>query len=266
MKNDDFIPTKITNSVELEFRKLFNHNNFNQTNTIFKLANLYRKLADIQQQINKASLIENNKSFTSDLFEKEKILFKEKENIKPFNKYMKFFTKLVLEDDYFINLLIFEKCFLNFKKDRINKLKDERAVQTLQLNKKYAAFKDLEAKYVISNEENIDHENYNNLKNELDALDFKIKTIDNEIEDYDLTIDKFWDEMFLIIDWNDENWKKDENILTIQEKLIERYLDSLKKGFAVHILRGRPLKLESKCLEIVFEKLKSNNIFVLSEF
>jgi hypothetical protein len=85
---------------------------------------------------------------------------------------------------------------------------------------------------------------------------------------YDLTIDKFWDEIFSIYDWIIDLEK--HNITLINEGLksdieefkikipllINRYIQFLEYGFSIHLLRGKPLKIKSKLLEMVFEKLK----------
>ena len=88
----------------------------------------------------------------------------------------------------------------------------------------------------------------------------KIETIDNEIEDYDLTIDKFWDEIFLIIDWNEEYHINDKTIAELQKPLVAKYIDSLRNGFSIHLLRGRPLKLKSRFLL----KIITITVFLLS--
>jgi hypothetical protein len=38
----------------------------------------------------------------------------------------------------------------------------------------------------------------------------------------------------------------------------------MRNGFSIHLLRGRPLKLESKCLEMVFKELSNRNISVIT--
>ena len=94
---------------------------------------------------------------------------------------------------------------------------------------------------------------------------------------YDLTIDKFWDEIFSIYDWIidlekhnitliNESLKSDIEEFKIQiPLLINRYIQFLEYGFSIHLLRGKPLKIKSKLLEMVFEKLKCDQeLYILS--
>jgi hypothetical protein len=99
-------------------------------------------------------------------------------------------------------------------------------------------------------------------------IEIDVKELNNKIDMYDLTIDKFWDEIFSIYDWIidlekhhitfiNEGLKSDIEKFKIQiPLLINRYIQFLEYGFSIHLLRGKPLKIKSKLLEMVFEKLK----------
>ncbi|RNA05273.1 hypothetical protein BpHYR1_052684, partial [Brachionus plicatilis] len=68
-------------------------------------------------------------------------------------------------------------------------------------------------------------------KTELQELDEKIKAID-------LTLDKFWDELFLYFDWLDQFRKAD---IDLKDLTIERYIKLVQNGYSIHLLRGSPL-------------------------
>jgi uncharacterized phage-like protein YoqJ len=59
--------------------------------------------------------------------------------------------------------------------------------------------------------------------------------------------------------------EKENEILKIKDDFIEKVVELINKGNPIHLLRGRPLKVENKVLESVFDKLsKYENIFVIS--
>ena len=45
----------------------------------------------------------------------------------------------------------------------------------------------------------------------------------------------------------------------VEQTLLERYLSLVEYGFPIHILRGRPLRIQSRALELVFERLRSDH-------
>ncbi len=249
----------LKSEIESQFENLFIFNkNSEQVKGIFELSNINRKLNEIEEEKKKG--LKGN----TDLIIKEKHLKNQLRKVEPFNKYMQFFTNLVLNEDYYTNLLVFEKCFLNLKKDKMKQLKKDRTEESLKLSTKQNCLKNLELRNVHLREDGKESKEFEELKNELQNLRLKIEQIDNEIDECDLTLDKFWDEMFLIIDWNKENNLNSKNIAELQKPLIEKHIELLKNGFSIHLLRGRPLKLESNCLELLFQKLNNKNIFVIS--
>ena len=246
------------NELEKECLNLFNENLFNNNmdkfKEIFLLSHIDREIFDINNQINDNLCLFMSENIRDDkienLLKMKNDLIEKRSTSEPLNNHIEYFLKLVLSENNYINLLAFEKYILEIKQENFISL----------INKKSEKMKEKQKLQT-----NI-HKNSNG-----DEVDLKLKKIKSEIkrieyhiEDIDITVDKFFDEIFLIIEWNDKNLKKAKRILEIENILVDKYIELVKQGFSIHFLRGRPFKLESRFLEMVFEKLKHENIFVLT--
>lgn len=180
--------------------------------------------------------------------------------IKPMNQYLKFFIDLVLNlnDDY-VDLLMFEKCLLDFKKADMEKLRRDRKILTKEYGKLDEKLKNLTEKDLENNQNKL------NKKHKLE-MENRLKEIDEKIYMFDLTIDKFWDEIFLYFEWLHETKQTEQaGDSKLREKLVEAYVYLLDKGFSIHLLRGNPLSIKTNLLADIFKRLPNyNNIYVIS--
>ncbi|RMZ98090.1 Interferon-induced very large GTPase 1 [Brachionus plicatilis] len=219
--------------VEREFRKLFcakgDKTDSKLISEMFELSNIYKKI-----EIN-----ENSLNY-SDLKQQLKV-------IKPKNKILDFFIKILECDENFLqDLSIFEKCLINFKKDELKNLREERNITSDKISI-------MENK--IKSKQQVNQEDYSNLKKFFFQIDEKIKIMD-------LTLDKFWDELFLYVDWLDETKNSNE---TLKTKIIDRFLKLIRNGHSIHLLRGSPLSVKSNLLKDIMGRLDNyRNIHVLS--
>lgn len=152
-----------------------------------------------------------------------------------------------------------ENCLIRFKKEKLQKLREEKKKKKEELDKKRENLKDRNTQ--------AQSEEFNEFKESVN----EIKELDKQIDILDLTVDKFWDEVFSTYDWIIE---KEEEKLILDgtqlktdsvdlknriDDLLDRFIKLIEHGYSVHILRGKPLKIKSKALERMFEKMKLNN-------
>ncbi|CAF1566554.1 unnamed protein product, partial [Didymodactylos carnosus] len=98
-----------------------------------------------------------------------------------------------------------------------------------------------------------------NLKNDMEKLDLKLHNVD-------LTIGLFVDELFELYDYYfDEQPTMLDKYQNMFEHLADRISQLVYKGFAIHILRGRPLYSQSRLIENTIKKLRvSGRLAVLT--
>ena len=236
--------------VEREFRKLFcakgNKIAIELISNMFELSNIYKKIEICENKLidSYSQQIDPNINNLNKTYSDLKIHLKE---IKPKNKILDFFIKILECDENFLqDLSIFEKCLINFKKDELKNLREERKITSDKISK-------MENK--IKSKQQVNQEDFNKLKKYFFQIDEKIKILD-------LTLDKFWDELFLYVDWLDETKNSNE---TLKTKIIDRFLKLIRNGHSIHLLRGSPLSVRSNLLEDIMERLdKYKNIYVLS--
>ena len=171
-----------------------------------------------------------------------------------------------MQDNFFSQMVLFESFLVEFKRDTLKSLRLERKERQESL----LVINNLINKEASKNQLEL-------LKSQLEQLRLNIEHLNYQIEILDLTVDKFWDELFAIYDWilekersfhviQDPNLKNQIEKFTSQiPALLDRYILLIEYGYSIHLLRGKPLKLESKALEMVFDKLRSNpKIFIIT--
>jgi hypothetical protein len=248
-------------SLENKYSDLFTLK-LNDVKEIFALSNLNRRIGYIQNEKKQAVGIPNNRNNMTKLEKEEDKLEREKFKLKLYNKYIKQFINLILKEDN-SSLLKFEKHLLKIKSVELEKLNKNRKIESAKFISLQKQIQDNEKVQNFNNQSG----QYKQLLKDKQISSKALKEIDDNIEDYNLTIGKFFDEIFLIIDWNEDEKKleKENEILQIKDDFIEKVVELINKGNPIHLLRGRPLKVESKVLESVFDKLsKYENIFVIS--
>ncbi|RNA04921.1 interferon-induced very large GTPase 1-like [Brachionus plicatilis] len=234
--------------VEKEFMQLFgskgNKIEFEAISKMFELSNIYKNI-----EINENKLIDSNSQHKNlNKNDINKTIYDLKQHkINPMNKILSFFIRILESDqDFLINLSVFEKCLINYKKEELKNLREHRKDISNKLSKM-----DIQIKL----KQTVDNKDHENLMEKLQQLDEKIKIID-------LTVDKFWDELFLYVDWLDETKNSDHKL---KDKIVDRFIKLIQNGHSIHLLRGSPLRVKSNLLRNIMNRMDNfKNIYVLS--
>jgi len=254
-RDPNFTKTTYTEtSLESRFNELFRGYDSNSIERIFPIAQKNSLIKEVQEELTR---VEFDAVKRDELEKKLRKLKKELLELNTISQFKKFFIEIVLKPTYMTDLIVFENCLIGFKKDKLKGLRKERI-------KAQEEFLELDA-LLKRQQSNLERNKTNQLENEIikmntkkKLLTIKIKELDNQIDVLDLTVDKFWDEVFSTYDWINEKKKSsspisDPTLKADVEKfnsqidtLLNRYIRLLKYGIAVHILRGKPLQVESK--------------------
>lgn len=196
-------------------------------------------------------------------------LKKEQQALGTISAYVRFFVDIVLKPTFLTDLNVFENCLIKFKKDSLKNLRQIRAARKEELMTVDQQLKNMLAKWTQSKSDELNN-SIDIMKCDKKKLSSEINELNSQIDILDLTVDKFWDEIFSTYDWIIEKEKLNSDLIGPSLKaeielfksqidsLIDRYIELIEHGFSVHILRGKPLKIKSQALKKVFEKLKSN--------
>lgn len=235
------------------------------TQQIFPIAQKDAQIACVHDELKH---VEFDLGKKDDLYKQIIKLKKERLELNAITSYVRFFVDVVLRPTFLIDLVIFEKCLIRFKKDRLYELRKERDIKKERLVEIDRQIKIQKVKWDQQKSNELS-KSINQLKSEMQTLIKQGKQLDNEIDMLDLTVDKFCDEIFSTYDWIIEKEKRNSPFLEPELKIevenfksqidirLDRCIKLIEHGFSVHILRGKPLKIESQALRKVFEKLKS---------
>lgn len=231
---------------------------------IFPIAQKDAQIADVLAELKR---VEFNVAKKDQLQKRLHELKNERLALGGISTYVRFFIDIMLRETFLSDLEVFENCLINFKKHRLLDLRSQKARSHEELIKLDKQLKDMYAEVQKSNQ----HMNsIGQLNSKRKTLSSQIRVLDNKIDILDLTVDKFWDEIFSTHDWILEKEKENsafegsklkeevELFKSQIDKLLDRYIKLIEHGLPVHILRGKPLKIESNALEMVFKKLISN--------
>lgn len=258
---------------------MFFNNSLKSLDQIFPTSSINEQIKDIQNTINYDILPDDVRKIDNELKQKRELLH----YVNPFTVYIKIFIKLMLNDENTEkNAVFFEKFLNEFKRDKLKHLREARVIAQEKLdivnqniNHSRNRIKKLEEnKKILIAKEKKELDEFNIQKNELKR---SIKNLDNQMELIDLTLYKFWDEIFEIYDWIIEmdklgiDYRDAETIDKVSEfkahidHLLDHYVKLVNNGFPIHISRGKMYKLQSRALERVFQKLNFNNeLFIVS--
>ena len=253
-------------TIELDFLRIFK--NFESNTNVFPIANKNFEIYEITENLNKCGYYYSKRD---DLDLKLNRLKSEFRQVNPFSTHIIFFIEIIIGPNFISNIIILENLFIEMKKEKIESLRKIHAEKQKSLDQTCYKIKHLELMGSSkSNELPI-------LKNEKENTEREIKNLNKQIDLYDLTVDKFWDEVFSIYDWILDMEKQnvpfiDDDLNNYIQKfklkinlIISRYIELIEYGFSIHVLRGTPLKIQSKPLEMVFEKLNSNQeLYIIS--
>ncbi|CAF1476521.1 unnamed protein product [Rotaria magnacalcarata] len=100
----------------------------------------------------------------------------------------------------------------------------------------------------------------NQLREQSKQLKQNISTIDAKLSNVDLTIGLMIDELFALYDFlRDEQPVELDNYKADFEQVAEKLAQLVYKGFAIHVLRNRPLLCESGLMEMCLKRLRVVN-------
>ena len=273
-KMNGFIKTEIEEAFEQVFD--FTSDDLESIKQIFPITLHNASIHKINEEL---KLFQNDTRKYDQLKQKQIDLDKKQLNV--FNIYAKFFMSIVLGDQFMSNLILFENCLIEFKKEKLISLREERQdIQDIYI-KEDQMLKEMQNK--LHKDEN-NNTTENDFKSEVaklieskEKLKQDINNLDDKIEILDLTVDKFWDELFLAYDWiklKESNPKSIDGELKKEidyfkenlDTLINHYIELVEYGYSIHILRGRPLKLESDMLRMIFNKMNKpgQELFVIT--
>ena len=246
-----------------DFKNNFKAYNLNELQ-LFPLSKINRKLNAIENKIKdeytKAAGFDDE---TVKCFEKEKNkLLIEKKNMNPVSELITFFVNLLNQSSSENALKVLNRCLANMKHDNFNSFKKERFEK---INERIDLTSSLKS-FLNANSSLDDKaaQKVNQMKVDIDELSNRISELDELIEDWDLSVEKLWDELILIIDWNDESLEQNAFISKHKQIIINKFAEALQLGFSMHVLRGHPLQIRSKTFDLIFKGLKQKNIYVVS--
>ncbi|RNA07481.1 interferon-induced very large GTPase 1-like [Brachionus plicatilis] len=252
---EHFISDSEETWVEKKFNELFGQKGeikIEALREMFKLSDVYKNI-----EINENKLFRLN-SQENDLNERKRIhkildeLNYQLKNIEPKSDAIKFFIKILeSKENFMTDLSIFEKCLINFKKEELKIFRKQRE----KLSNEFS---------ILDNKIKIEQSNIknDNLKEQMKKKKTELQELDEKIKAIDLTLDKFWDELFLYFDWLDQFRKADKDL---KDLVIDRYIKLVQNGYSIHLLRGSPLSVKSNLLKQIMDKLVDyKNIYVIS--
>ncbi|CAF1188812.1 unnamed protein product [Adineta steineri] len=238
-------------------------------------ASYYRSEMDTIKK-KKLSNIMNNSKIIEELDIDLRKLEGEKKLNAGFTPYSKFIIEL-LNNRTYVDLLItdfyLEKWRLKYVpgiKEEKEKIKSEKIL----LKKKFVEQQrliDQENKSVAASNKKIDQKILNDFKmlcEEDERLNNQLVEIDKKLANVDLTIGLFCDELFELYDYfHDYQPVELEKAYEDFIKVAKNIAKLVNKGFAIHILRARPLICQSRLMKMALEKLyikKSCRLVILT--
>ncbi|CAF3274404.1 unnamed protein product [Rotaria socialis] len=162
------------------------------------------------------------------------------------------FTILLLNDRTYIELLIVDAYLEKWRAAYAPNLRQTQLKFREKVSKALRQLKQAERENVTSSEITSLRENYESLLNQLKEVDIRLANVD-------LTFGLLCDELFSL--WDTIHRTQSSNEIKKYQKEFDlvatKLTELVYKGFALHILRGRPLKSHSRLLKMCIEKLTS---------
>ncbi|RNA05274.1 hypothetical protein BpHYR1_010450, partial [Brachionus plicatilis] len=202
---------------------------------MFKLSYIYKNIVINENKLYRLNSQENDSNERKRIHEILEELQSQLKSIEPKSNAIKFFIKILeSKENFMTDLSIFEKCLINFKKEELKIFRKQRE----KLLNEYS---------ILGNKIKIEQNNVKtiNLMNEMKNKKTELEEVDEKIKAIDLTLDKFWDELFLYFDWLDQCRKADKDL---KDLVIDRYIKLVQNGYSIHLLRGSPLRVKSNLL------------------
>lgn len=104
-----------------------------------------------------------------------------------------------------------------------------------------------------------------NLREQYESLRTQLMEVDGRLMNVDLTLGLMCDELFALWDalYDTQSTKEIKELQCDFDRVATKLAELVDKGFALHILRGRPLQSHSRLLNMCMEKLRLTNPIVV---
>ncbi|RMZ95944.1 interferon-induced very large GTPase 1-like, partial [Brachionus plicatilis] len=234
----NFISDSEETWVEKKFYELFGQNGkikIEVLREMFKLSDIYKNIEINENKLFRLNFHEVDSNEKKRIYKILDVLKKQLKSIEPKSDAIKFFIKILeSEENFMTDLSILEKCLINFKKEELEKLRKQRE----KLSNEFS---------ILDNKIKIEQ---NSLKTDILIDDMKkkkteLQDLDEKIKAIDLTLDKFWDELFLYFDWLDQCRKADKDL---KDLVIDRYIKLVQNGYII----GEQSSAKSSLLNSLF--------------
>ncbi|CAF4851865.1 unnamed protein product [Rotaria sp. Silwood1] len=185
----------------------------------------------------------------TDLHNRREALIRQRSAITTMGPHTKFFVELLTSDSY-VELLITEKYLEKWRsrfEPTLHKQLTETKMEAFKFSSKIKQFEQVLSADEKSNPVNLlkIKEELRNVRAEYEKQRTLVTKINKKLMNIDLTIGLFCDEIMALYDHLPRIFNSEGLIQSLAKKLVNLML----KGFAIHILRGRPLRCDSKLIE-----------------
>ncbi|CAF1034200.1 unnamed protein product [Adineta steineri] len=169
-------------------------------------------------------------------------LIQERSKIVTINRHTGFFVDLLTKCSY-TELLITEKFLEKWRSQFESTLLEQLSKAKIEASKLNSQMKQIEEH--LSTEKIEIQQELCNVKNEFDQQHKLANEINQKLMNIDLTIGLFCDEIMALYDLSPHMF----NSPSLMQDIAKAFVNLMQKGFAIHILRGRPLRCHSRLIE-----------------
>ena len=184
--------------VELKFNELFHgaccfESDDAIETTLFPLAHMDRQIKEALDELKKLTYVSKQGQVAENRLRQLKD--ERSHRIDPLSAYICMFVDLMRQDTFVTDLLVFENCLLELKRDRLAQLRSERQAIQDELELVVQRLKRKENASLVDGGRDGESGQVMALQDEKRRLDSDVKRLDDRIDIMDLTVDKFWDEV-----------------------------------------------------------------------
>ena len=246
-KSNKFIhPTNYNYELQNQLNRLFSQ--LNDTTDNLQTVTPVSYLDSAIRQCDK-ELTENWDGPQKEIQERKQKLVEERSKINMISPYPRFFIELLIKRSY-IELLITEKYLEKWRSQFESTLHKNLTIAKNEALKFSSQIKRFEEQLEI--DKNLNQQQKNVIKQKIDGVKSEynkqrilVNNINQQLMNVDLTIGLFCDEIMALYELSPILFNSKTLIADIGKSLINLMF----KGFAIHILRGRPLRCHSKLIE-----------------
>lgn len=256
-----FVKFDIENKLEQLFESITDET---ENLKIMTPTSYYRSKIDTIRK-NKLLIMMNDSATIEELDKRLKQLELEEESQSRFTKYSLFIMDL-LNNQTYIDVLITDLYLEKWRSEytpRIKEKKEEIKLQKSLVKKRLTEQEELiekETELASTSNKVVDQKSLDNLKKlreEDEQLNIQLLKIDQRLSNIDLTIGLLCDELFALYDYfHDKQPVIFEQYKNDFIEVARNIAKLVYKGFAIHILRSRPLLCQSRLMKMAVENLR----------